>query len=248
MIKFFRKIRQKLLQENRVSKYLLYAFGEIVLVVIGILIALQINNWNEENKNRIKEKEALEGIKTALKEDLDLYERVYQPRFNRKKQGLEFFKNAAFYNLQPPEDSLYRNYFRMKTDIIFRNDTGPYDALKSAGFELIKNKELRKEIINTYEVIIPGFTRFINDFNDEKVQLEQEYQKDLLSNYVVKKENGELDVYIKFKVDNLLTNSSFLSFLSIEQGKYSNYISRMEVIKKTMTNLINLIDKELNHD
>ncbi|MCB0645472.1 MAG: hypothetical protein KDC49_02345 [Saprospiraceae bacterium] len=50
MIKFFRKIRQKLVAENRLSKYLLYAIGEIVLVVIGILIALQINNWNEENK------------------------------------------------------------------------------------------------------------------------------------------------------------------------------------------------------
>ena len=47
MIKFFRKVRQKLLKENRFNKYVLYAIGEIVLVVIGILIALQINNWNE---------------------------------------------------------------------------------------------------------------------------------------------------------------------------------------------------------
>ncbi len=50
MIKFFRKIRQRLLTENKFSKYLIYAIGEIILVVIGILIALQINNWNELNK------------------------------------------------------------------------------------------------------------------------------------------------------------------------------------------------------
>ena len=50
MIKFFKKIRQKLLSENQFSKYLIYAVGEIILVVIGILIALQINNWNEEDK------------------------------------------------------------------------------------------------------------------------------------------------------------------------------------------------------
>ena len=50
MIKFFRQIRQRLLRENRFSSYFLYAVGEIVLVVIGILIALQINNWNEERK------------------------------------------------------------------------------------------------------------------------------------------------------------------------------------------------------
>jgi hypothetical protein len=50
MIKFFRKIRQRLLTENKFSKYVLYAFGEIILVVIGILIALKVNNWNEERK------------------------------------------------------------------------------------------------------------------------------------------------------------------------------------------------------
>lgn len=54
MIKFFRKIRQNLLMENKNWKYLKYAFGEIILVVIGILIALQINNWNDERKTILK--------------------------------------------------------------------------------------------------------------------------------------------------------------------------------------------------
>ena len=66
MIKFFRKIRQQLLTENRFSKYLLYAIGEIVLVVIGILIALQINNWNEAQKQEIKTKEILMKIHEEL--------------------------------------------------------------------------------------------------------------------------------------------------------------------------------------
>ena len=56
MIKFFRKIRQKLLSENKFSKYLLYAIGEIILVVIGILIALQINNQNIYKQERSIEK------------------------------------------------------------------------------------------------------------------------------------------------------------------------------------------------
>jgi sensor domain CHASE-containing protein len=55
MIKFFRKIRQNMIKENKVSKYLLYAIGEIVLVVIGILIALQINNQNEFRKQKLVE-------------------------------------------------------------------------------------------------------------------------------------------------------------------------------------------------
>jgi len=62
MIKFFRKIRQKLLTENNFSKYLIYAFGEIVLVVIGILIALSINNWNEGRKNDLKESLLIKNI------------------------------------------------------------------------------------------------------------------------------------------------------------------------------------------
>ncbi len=52
MISFFRKIRQKLLNANTVSRYLAYALGEILLVVIGILIALQVNNWNEDRKTK----------------------------------------------------------------------------------------------------------------------------------------------------------------------------------------------------
>ena len=59
MIKFFRHIRQNLIMENKTSKYFKYAIGEIVLVVIGILIALQINNWNENRKNNLWEQQFL---------------------------------------------------------------------------------------------------------------------------------------------------------------------------------------------
>lgn len=62
MLKFFRKIRQNLLSEGKTGKYLKYAFGEIILVVIGILIALQINNWNENRKNRLLEQQLLKAL------------------------------------------------------------------------------------------------------------------------------------------------------------------------------------------
>ena len=62
MIKFFRKIRQQLLSENKFSKYLIYAIGEIILVVIGILIALQINNWNENRQQALKTEKLIERL------------------------------------------------------------------------------------------------------------------------------------------------------------------------------------------
>ncbi|MGB5269500.1 MAG: DUF6090 family protein, partial [Eudoraea sp.] len=71
MIKFFRKIRQRLVSENKFSKYLIYAFGEIILVVIGILIALQINNWNEERKDRRLEKEYIARLKGEMLKNLE---------------------------------------------------------------------------------------------------------------------------------------------------------------------------------
>ena len=66
MIKFFRQIRQNLIMENNTSKYLKYAIGEIVLVVIGILIALQINNWNEDHKLKNEELKILLELNNAL--------------------------------------------------------------------------------------------------------------------------------------------------------------------------------------
>jgi hypothetical protein len=70
MIKFFRKIRQKLLNENKFSKYLLYAIGEIVLVVIGILIALSINNWNDERKKTNLKSSFIKSLKRDLSSDI----------------------------------------------------------------------------------------------------------------------------------------------------------------------------------
>ena len=66
MIKFFRNIRKNLLNEGKTSKYIKYAVGEIVLVVIGILIALQINSWNQNRINKISEKLFLKKLMLNL--------------------------------------------------------------------------------------------------------------------------------------------------------------------------------------
>ena len=70
MIKFFRKIRQNLLSEGKTGKYLKYAIGEIILVVIGILIAVSINNWNEARKDKIKEQKVLKTLRSDFKSNI----------------------------------------------------------------------------------------------------------------------------------------------------------------------------------
>ena len=72
MIKFFRKIRQKMIKDNKVSKYLLYAIGEIALVVIGILIALQINNWNNNKTNSNESNKFNQRLLAEVRLNIDL--------------------------------------------------------------------------------------------------------------------------------------------------------------------------------
>ena len=86
MIKFFRKIRQNLLMENKTGKYFKYAIGEIVLVVIGILIALQINNWNENQKKTVLESQYLIRLKEEAKWNIQQIERSKQLYLHSSKE------------------------------------------------------------------------------------------------------------------------------------------------------------------
>jgi hypothetical protein len=145
MIKFFRKIRQKMLTENKFSKYLLYAIGEIILVVIGILIALQINNLNEEKKENKALKQNLLIIKGNIKNDLVLLDSLKTLREklipNYKKEQLTFFNN----NFNPQTTM---NATRCFDAISFRANTSGFDALeKSPYLSLINGSTLHKLLL-----------------------------------------------------------------------------------------------------
>lgn len=116
MIKFFRKIRQKLLSENKFSKYLIYAIGEIILVVIGILIALQINNWNEARNNDDKFKETFIEIDQNLKRTIESADELLEWYMRKdsliylvmhdKVSGDDYLNIGGLYNLITTEKSL----------------------------------------------------------------------------------------------------------------------------------------------
>ena len=89
MIKFFRKIRQNLLSEGKTGKYFKYAIGEIVLVVIGILIALSINNWNEQQKQNSQERQFLSVLKIEFTINLNRLDKVIHFRENSIKSANE---------------------------------------------------------------------------------------------------------------------------------------------------------------
>ncbi|RAI94850.1 DUF6090 family protein [Algoriphagus yeomjeoni] len=89
MISLFRKIRQKLLQQNQVTRYLIYALGEIILVVIGILIALQVNNWNENRKNQNTEQVLLKALLQEFESNLEILDQAITLNDSNIARGLK---------------------------------------------------------------------------------------------------------------------------------------------------------------
>ena len=149
MIKFFRKIRQKLLTENKFNKYLIYAIGEIVLVVIGILIALGINNWNNEQKDSQAEVKYLSQIKKSLKEnDLILNERIKSDKRLLKLGGQLYNHLKAQKNLN---DSIKQILVVLQYDQMVSFNMAAFENLKNDGLSFISNDDLKFEIINIYD-------------------------------------------------------------------------------------------------
>ena len=152
MIKFFRKIRQNLLMENKTGKYFKYAIGEIVLVVIGILIALQINNWNQVRIEQNKEQTYLTNIKRDLQNQL----KSIDLQLEHEEQYLD--------NTQPFLDSYYKHK-RIILDSTFnqnltitterktfvRTDPTYTDLISSGNIDIIKNTTFKNKLIEYYQ-------------------------------------------------------------------------------------------------
>lgn len=150
MITLLRSIRQKLLAQNRFIRYLIYAIGEIVLVVIGILIALQINNYNEQQKRIQKEKEVLNLFRESLTIDLKKFDYI-TAFYDRSKASIRRILDHLE-NDRPYHDSLAYDFFN--TGLCYEQTSftnGPFETLKSSGIELIRNNELQKKILEVYD-------------------------------------------------------------------------------------------------
>ena len=151
MINFYRKIRKKLADDNKPLKYMRYAIGEIVLVVIGILIALSINNWNEVRKERIMEQEIYNNLLTDINEDsITLKERMTLS-MNESKALNNFVHNA--YNIQKTT----KDYINLLSPVLWNADNfilqdKTFDELVNSGkLGLIKDKSLKNKILDYYK-------------------------------------------------------------------------------------------------
>lgn len=141
MLKFFRKIRQNLLIENKFSKYLLYAIGEIILVVIGILIALAINNKNEENKNMEQEQVILKQLKADYDSNLLQLENKIEMRRKLISESLNIL-DISSKNILISQDSLSMIFATFFMDPTF--DPIENDLMNLGNINLIRNDSLKQ--------------------------------------------------------------------------------------------------------
>ena len=148
MIKFFRHIRQRLLSENKFTRYLFYAIGEIVLVVIGILIALQINNWNEQRKDRLREVTFLKGLKADFSADLKKMEFFIKDREIKSSSAYRLLYSSYPVTAHDVQtlDSLHWRVCTWKT---FVPSTKTMDELTSSGnLSLISNDSIKSRMLD----------------------------------------------------------------------------------------------------
>ena len=169
MIKFFRKIRQNLLMENKTGKYFKYAIGEIVLVVIGILIALAINNWNENRKLSNQEIIYLDNLKNDIITQiqmLDVYIDFENIIIDQSNDIIKHYElNDGFKNM----DSIFPKIHDLTIRWTFSNtNTTLLQMLNSNQINIIQNRQLREDLI-AYNQEIDLFAKNTNINNTNLV-------------------------------------------------------------------------------
>lgn len=150
MNKFFRDLRMRFLSENKISKYLIYALGEILLIVIGILIALQIDKWNQNKVRENKEVEILKLLRSDLTEGIAEFDQSIA-QYSKAKHAIEtvisHLESNKSYN-----DSLKFHFFNTMlywgtSDLTNSN----FETLKDIGIDLISNSALRNRITIVFD-------------------------------------------------------------------------------------------------
>ena len=191
MIKFFRHIRKSLIQENKMGKYFKYAIGEILLVVIGILIALQINNWNEGKKAKEKEHQVLTEIISDLEYSITDLNKAKSEGENNTTNSINALKilikvmetNQSYHDSLTDDFNAANNYDEADFKI------SGYNSLSSIGMDLIQDNNIRSTIGQFYTSAIPDY----EEAYDEIRQDFHEYMLDYLRKDFTLKNPGSID-------------------------------------------------------
>ncbi|MFK7782122.1 DUF6090 family protein [Psychroserpens sp.] len=237
MIKFFRQIRHNLLTEGKTSKYFKYAIGEILLVVIGILIALQISNWNQNRLNSNKETAILADIHkefTQNKKQLDSVIIQHKLVYDNCAKVMSLF---PILSKPEPEvlDSLSVQLWWSYGGVTFNPSQTSINALEStSSFDIIKNESLRDLLISWNDLI--------TDYQEEEL-LSRKYIWDQYDPYMA--QHFDWDFNFKDERNNFEALQS-LRFEFMVKGRYDlmdqilNASGELQKVQETLDSIIEL--------
>ena len=252
MIKFFRKIRRKLLTENNFSKYFIYALGEIFLVVIGILIALNINNWNENQKQLKLEKEILGEVKIGLESDYINISNVIKDHrnfINSQDIIIDWIESEKEYT-----DSLIPHFKHTTWTSWFLPKDAQFESLKQFGIRNISNGELGDQINNLYDVVYEEVqhwqnetknrtTDFLNTFDELGFEVIKDTAQISLDYQPIDPTNLQLDKAYIFNLRAVNTTMKIYTGIKLKNAKneIDETLKLMEIElkqKKRKTNIM----------
>lgn len=244
-----------MLNENKTKRYLKYAFGEIVLVVIGILIALQVNTWNESRKAKIEEQKILKALHSDFKVSEGRIEKTL------REQNDVIAHGRALINIHERENSEDYTYFDTHLDSLhnlivygttwYRAEpvTGAYNALISAGkIDLIQNENLRHLLAQFAADLESGF-----EDQDSAMKLLSKLE-DVTSNFILKITNDRYRNIFGYKprtIDTLSISNPFFNneiYFGILYKKLvyeNNRIRRQKSLLKQTEAILEVIEGEL---
>ena len=180
MIHFFRRIRQGLINKERAGKYLLYAVGEILLVVIGILLALQINNKNIYKQERSVEKKYLLALKKEFKTNIDKIDETMELNieiFEKVDRLIQVFQSHVLDTIS--ETTIAKYYFdAFETEVNYAPNTGVLKEIISSGnLKLIRNEELKQKLAS-FESYLAIIKHQENEINIPRLEMMQHFRNE----------------------------------------------------------------------
>lgn len=250
MIKFFRKIRKKLIEQSKVRSYFFYAIGEIVLVVIGILIALSINNWNEGRKTKQEElvilKNLVDDLNTAkIQSEVDIRKDsiTVHTIISVLKDKTSFFEK---YTGSSADSIAFEIFWNTNPDTPVINS---YSDIKSSGkLSVISSKEI-KDRLTLLEKSINNLSYIMNDLiSVHQIRIDEIAVNDLnferLSgqNLSITTEFDELEV----PYTEVLENKKIRNLLSMKLSLISFVLDYRKKLLKDINSLTLLIDSKFN--
>lgn len=237
MITLFRRIRQKLINSGSFTEYLLYATGEILLVVIGILLALQINNWNEDRKELEFEQYILNEIHTNLQQD---QEQISQSLAYRVEAQTAIEQILAS-SVNSVSEEAYGEYVaNLLTFERFYPIVNGYEMLKNNGL-IITDENLRSLLGQYYEYEVLRVQSSLQDL--EKAFIEE--GQFILKDYLDELTYGEMITFKNYPNEDL--ESDLRQYIIIFKENHKASMAQIEHFKKANEQLTNDVQAALSN-